>query len=66
MVNSLSDSCMSGILLSDISDHLPIFHIYNENIAASDGLAVKSIRSINERNINDFNQTLVAVNWDSL
>jgi len=27
---------------------------------------VKPIRSINERNIDDFNQSLVAVNWDSL
>jgi len=57
---------MSGILLSNISDHLPIFHICNDNIAASDGITVKSIHSINERNINDFNQSLVAVNWDSL
>jgi len=24
---------MSGILLSDISNNLPIFHIYNDNIA---------------------------------
>jgi len=66
IVNSLSDNCMSDILLSDISYHLPIFQIYNDNIAASDGLTVSSIRSINERNINDFNQSLGAVNWNSL
>ena len=35
IVNSFSDNCTSGILLSDISDHLPIFHIHDGNVIAN-------------------------------
>jgi hypothetical protein len=66
IVNSLSKNCISGILLSDISDHLPIFHIYDEFIVDSTPVPVKLVRTINESNINNYNQRLSAENWDSV
>lgn len=66
LVNLLSDKCMSGIILSDISDHLPIFHIYDDYIIDCVRVSVKPIRTLNDSNINIFNQRLSAENWDSM
>jgi len=66
IVNSFSDNCTSGILLSDISDHLPIFHVYDGNVIANTRESVKSMRIVNDSNINNFCQRMSVVNWNSV
>ena len=66
ILNYLSGNCMSDILLSDISDHLPIFHIFDDLIVGNTHETVKSARIIDENRVSNFDKTLSAVNWDSV
>ena len=54
-----------GIMVTDISDHFPIFHIGSTNKKEpTDKFIVK--RSFNEKNKNSFLESLGNVDWDSL
>jgi len=50
---------MSGMLLLDIYDHLPIFHVYDHNIVDSEIL-----HTINESNINDSNINISIIDYE--
>ena len=47
MTNVFSDAIVSGILVSDVSDHLPVFYMSNDTtVTANTTTAVKSHRHI--------------------
>ena len=67
-VSNISVNCLSGILLSDFSDHLPIFYISLDK--SNDRKSVKYIhkqnRVINEDTITSFIDTIRTISWDNI
>ena len=60
-----SQSILTGILHTDISDHYPIFHIdYSSNIKHDDAVIKKRILS--QTNLDNFSSALRNHNWDLL
>jgi hypothetical protein len=65
IANSANRNSISGILLSDVSDHLPVFHILHENIVNNDITVMKKLsRVINENNVNRLCSQLSSENWN--
>ena len=62
-VNSVS--ALNGIIVSDISDHLPIFHISEKTEDKTKNFGVVK-RSFNEKNKQSFTNELANLNWDHL
>ena len=57
----------SGLLFTDISDHLPIFCIWFENNqTVNKKNETITIREKNEYNLNKFSEQLSSVNWSEL
>ena len=56
----------SGILFTDISDHLPIFSILTDNLTNSDQLSTVTIRDKGYHNANKFKEFLAGVDWTSI
>ena len=56
----------SGLLLSDISDHLPIFCITRDRLSDSNEETYMVFRDKNEANIAKFQSSLTNCNWYSL
>ncbi|ESN90917.1 hypothetical protein HELRODRAFT_182508 [Helobdella robusta] len=56
---------LSGIILSDISDHFPIFAIASKS-ENSNHAPVKNLRDLTEVSINNINNFLSNQNWNSL
>ncbi len=65
--NNIEDSIISGILINDISDHLPVFTIYDRN-CRNITLAKKSQyrRVRTEQSINSFKNDLLTQSWDAI
>ncbi len=62
------ESSSNGLIFSDISDHLPIFHIrnsktYHEKIQKNEFTCK---RIINDANIQSFTNTIKNVSWDNV
>ena len=57
--------CTSGILLSDISDHLPVFIHLDCAVASSETKKVQ-FRFFNERNLTNFTRDLNNIEWNSV
>ena len=57
----------SGILYTDISDHLPVF-TFNESLIASAQTSTRTYqsRSFSETNLNSFQRRLASINWNDL
>ena len=61
----LNDSILNGILLTNISDHFPIFHIVkNMSYSIETNALIK--RRVNEENIQSFKEKLSEINWDEI
>lgn len=54
----------SGILWSDISDHLPVFQITNCSLKPKTKSSVYHKRLITSHNIENFHSHLCSINWD--
>ena len=62
--NDLDNHKFSGILWSDISDHLPIFQITNCSLKPKTKSSVYHKRLITTDNIENFRSHLCSINWD--
>ena len=62
--NDLDNHKFSGILWSDISDHLPIFQITNCSVKTKSKSSVYHKRLITTHSIENFRSYLCSVNWD--
>ena len=65
--NELSTPVKSGLLINNISDHLPVFQISGQMVKThqKDHLYIRK-RKINEDQINKFKEALFNVNWNSV
>ena len=61
------DHSRSGLLITDISDHLPVFSIHSNNDSSnSDAHDPVVIRDNNKENLASFLETLKQITWSSL
>ena len=60
-----NDSCQmqSGVILTDISDHFPVYCVCESEISSSTNEQNKKKRDINENNIRIFLQSLESTEW---
>ena len=56
----------SNIVIDDITDHLPVMCVYNDNIGRETRSNVVKKRMVTEKNMNCLVDTLSAVNWNDL
>ena len=56
----------SGLLITDISDHLPIFSISSDHIRTNQRLKSLFVRDKREQNILNFLDKLDCINWSNL
>ena len=65
--NKPYDSLISGILITDVSDHFPVFYISKHMNPRNKKLAIKrEIRITSDKNISNLKQALLAVDWSTL
>ncbi len=64
--NDISNKTLSVLLLSDISDHLPVFIIYDTNYIPHqpDKEKTECIRVKSEESLSAFKNDLLVHNWD--
>ena len=65
--NCIQNEFSSGVICSDISDHMPIFCIKKDSVVTSvkrDGHVLK--RKINDKTISRFKQHLAKIDWKAL
>jgi hypothetical protein len=63
--NILNISCIQGLLLTDISDHLPVVYINKDNRLQETDVTIKK-RLLNIRNINKFKSRLSEFSFEDL
>lgn len=67
IANTFDYPINSGILYSDISDHLPIFHITSSNSYNHEDTNVRTcFRKFSEDNIKRFKGMMEKINWDDV
>ncbi len=65
--NDIINSTISGLLVSDISDHLPVFMVYDSNYKCTQPAKKAEYRRVRtEESINAFKNGLMSQNWDIL
>jgi hypothetical protein len=64
--NDLNNYAFSGLLLSDISDHLPIFSIFNKKFEGKDEASYFLNRVKSTKNVTEFRYCLSQTNWFDL
>ena len=65
--NTFFDHSRSGLLITDISDHLPVFSIHSNNDSSnSHAHDPVVIRDNNKENLASFLETLKEITWSSL
>ena len=64
--NDLNNYTFSGLLLSDISDHLPIFSIFNKKFEGKDEASYFLYRDKSSKNVTEFRNCLSQINWFDL
>ena len=65
--NKLFNNSVSGTLITDISDHLPIFYIkYETHFQEIQKTVTYCKRNITERQVNDFKLKLAQVDWSEV
>jgi len=64
--NQINETHVSGIILDDMSDHLPIFLIMQKELPVKKKFITKSIRSINEATISNLSTKLEGTDWSVL
>ena len=63
ITNEPTNCAVSGLLFTDISDHLPIFSIANDRQTSSRKTQWLTFRGKNASNVNKFKDELQTVNW---
>ena len=64
--NHLTEDICNGIIINDISDHLPIFaHVFDRNLKVNDTSTKILKREINETTLAHFRESLSETNWSS-
>ena len=65
--NDIINSTTSGLLVSDISDHLPFFLVYDSNYKCTQPAKKAEYRRVRtEESLNAFKNELMSQNWDIL
>ena len=64
--NEPTNCAVSGLLFTDISDHLPIFTISNDRQTSSRKTQWLTFRGKNVSNVNKFKDELQTVNWSEV
>ena len=66
MTNVFNNAIVSGILVSDVLDHLPVFYVSNDTTVTTNFTsAVKSYRHICEQIITLFRGKLINTQWQN-
>jgi len=67
-VDTLDEAYCAGLLISDISDHLPIFYISTTQTssAVKPKYIVKSVRDTKESNVSKFIDKMASTDWDQI
>ena len=65
---NLPENYLSGILLNDMSDHLPVFYVANEkhNDLKSVKYVLRKYRNYNENAITSFANKISNISWDNI
>ena len=63
--NISNNGFFNGLLVTDVSDHLPIFTI-NYNLNVSPPAALSRTRSLSDRNIQNFKNKLSCIDWSNV
>ena len=63
--NNLSQNVLNGIVLNDLSDHLPVFAYFSGKTLTRDGENKVFIRKIIDENLRKFNENVSNTNWAS-
>lgn len=63
LTNSVDDPGISGVLISDLSDHLPLFHLAHTVTPFKNGKPVASYRNFCQSNIEKFILSLYENSW---
>ena len=64
--NNFCSNLVSGLLFTDISDHLPVFVINSEDMNVCQKTKKINVRDKNKTNMNKFIEQLGCVNWSCL
>ncbi len=66
--NDLDNNTVSGLLINDISDHLPVFKVYDKNYKNNNKPNKKQQyrKTRSQETMNAFKNDLLAQNWDSV
>ena len=63
--NNLSQNVLNGIVLNDLSDHLPVFAHFSAKTLTRDGENKVFISKITDENLRKFNENVSNTNWAS-
>ena len=63
--NNLSQNVLNGIVLNDLSDHLPVFAYFSGKSLTRDGKNKVFIRKITDESLRKFNENVSKTNWVS-
>jgi len=64
--NNLSKNVFNGVVVHDLSDHLPVFAYFSDLILTRDGESKAFIRNFTDENLRKFNENVSNTNWSSL
>lgn len=65
--NYIEDNTVNGLLINDISDHLPVFIVYECNYKRDKpDMNIEYRRLRSEESINEFKKDLLAQNWENV
>ena len=64
--NNLSQNVLNGVVLNDLSDHLPVFAYFSGLTLTRDGDNKAFVRKFTEENLRKFNENVSNTNWSSL
>ena len=64
--NNLSQNVLNGVVLNDLSDHLPVFGYFSGLTLTRDGDNKTFVRKFTDENLRKFNENVSNTNWSSL
>lgn len=64
LTNDIENNIVSGLLINDISDHLPVFTIYDKNYQINFPNKMQKTRT--EESLTAFKNDLITQNWDEI
>ena len=64
--NNLSQNVLNGVVLNDLSDHLPGFAYFSGLTLTRDGENKAFMRKFTDENLHKFNESVSNTNWSSL